>query len=160
MDILAEWAKKAGWYRTGKANFWRNSAFDEFTGLVDSYLCIIRDWRGRIHLRVHFLQDKRLTSKEIFVQLKRQRHSTGLNHVTVNQHGLTVTFGGYFQSKSYKVKKAINAVEALVPLIRSMGIRPSVVCECGRQDQLKCFKESDNALHFRCPTCAGKVEPK
>lgn len=150
-----------GWYQTGKASFWRHGAYDEFMGLKDGFFCMIKDWRGRIYLHVYFLREGKSRSKEIAAIIKKQRRIWGCGGATARGSEVTLVFGGFsqlFRSKKNRMANIKSSLEAVVPLLRSMGVRPMAVCECRRQDQLVCLKESNGALHFRCKECAAKLK--
>ncbi len=157
MSPLESWGKEMGWCQTGKLNFWRNGSFDEFTGLSDGYFCLIRDWRGRIILRVHFFCENRERAKEIKMLLRRHRNALPQCSITVRDNAVTLTFGSFLFFFQNKFQRAKAALPAVISLLRNSGVRASAICACGRQDGLKCVLETDGAVRIRCPECAGKV---
>jgi hypothetical protein len=156
MATLASWTKEMGWYQTEKSSFWKPK--DEFVGLKDGYFCVIAEWRGRITLQVPFSPDVQKRSKEIGAAIKRQRRLFGCTRALAVNNGLTLIFEGFsllFQSKPNKVR---GALEALIPLLRNMGVYPPGVCECGCKDQLELVKESNTTIHYRCAECAANAK--
>jgi hypothetical protein len=77
MITLASWTKEMEWYQTGKASVCKHGAYDEFMGLKDGYFCMLRDWRGRIYLRVYFLREDKTRLKKIAMTIKHERRRWG-----------------------------------------------------------------------------------
>jgi hypothetical protein len=157
MTELESWGKEMGWCQTNKLNFWKNGSYNEFMGVSDGYVCMVMDWRGRIYLRVFFFAENKERAKEVQTMVRRQRDLLPKCGITTRDNLVMLSFGSFLWLFRNKVERAKAALPVMTSWLRSNGVKPNGVCECGRQDGLKCVLEGDGAVHMRCPDCAARV---